>query len=182
MAKTRTQQPLLEGFGALLKELHADYETRKGAVMSHDAIARIITDRNKQIGGPTLSFVGSTLWRWEEGQVGSPDPYVLRELAAIYDADFYALMDVLVANRSRRAMTLEEARYILQGNSRRGSTSPATEARVQQLEQTVKDQRDLINEIRAITGQLFRRLYVGLEDGAAEKGTPSRRASDRAAS
>lgn len=109
MTRSRTQSPLLLGFGGALKSLRTRYGKHRGRDFSHEVLARVIRKRR-----PHLSIGGPTLWRWEEGQVGSPDPLVLRELAALFGAEYEALLAVLDANRADPQLSAEDGLRILE--------------------------------------------------------------------
>lgn len=123
--KPRVKQPKVEAFGRLLQTLRKQVQNPRGDAtpLSADAIARLV-----RAVGPHLSLVGSTLWRWEEGEVTSPDPLILRELARIYQTSFPNLLSVLDANRSNPALDDKEAFRILEDTPDAGQ-QPSTQDR-----------------------------------------------------
>lgn len=125
MPATRTKEPLLEAFGGVLRQLRDRMAQSKGSAISHDALARIVTKQNAH-----LSIAGPTLWRWEEGEVRSPDPLVLRALAKLFGVEFSALLDVLDANRADPRLSVEDASALLEStgahHSSHASPDPAT--------------------------------------------------------
>lgn len=121
MSKTRTKYPLLQGFSGTLKVLHRRLEERRGKPVPLELIVR----RLERI-GPHLSLGVSTLWRWMEGEVQSPDPLILRELAGLYGTDYAALLAVLDANRRNPRLSTEEAVRVLE--SHRAGSVPEVSA------------------------------------------------------
>lgn len=120
MAKSRTKRPLVRAFGGALKALHSRFEQQRGRDFSHEAVARLVNAH-----GPHLSMSGPTLWRWEEGQVESPDPLILGALAHIYGADSSALLRVLDANRRDPSLREGDGDTILQGGGDARTTASA---------------------------------------------------------
>lgn len=114
MAKSRTKQPLRGAFGFVLRTLHERHEqARGGRKSSHESIARVIDERLKKI-GPTLSFAGTTLWRWEQGQVSTAKALPLQELSAFYGLPRTALSAVLEANVKTPDLPDEDGLRILE--------------------------------------------------------------------
>ena len=139
--KPRVKQPKLEAFGRLLARLREQLQATRndGVTLSHEAIARRV-----RAAGPHLSLVGSTLWRWEEGEVSSPDPLILRQLADIYHTSFPNLLAVLEANRSNPALDDKEAARILEESS--DARPPADTRRLESFtEQTIDTAAMLID-------------------------------------
>jgi len=98
----------------VLQSLHLQYEARLGGkTMSHDALARIVNRRLGERISDRLSLAGSTLWRWEAGEVAAPDPLILRELADIYGVPFDRLLAVLECNLREPHLTEEMGLVIL---------------------------------------------------------------------
>lgn len=116
MPATRTKEPLLEAFGGVLRQLRDRMAQSKGSAISHDALARIVTKQSAH-----LSIAGPTLWRWEEGEVRSPDPLVLRALAKLFGVEFPALIDVLDANRANPGLSVEDAFALLESHGAHSS-------------------------------------------------------------
>jgi transcriptional regulator with XRE-family HTH domain len=113
MARSRTKSPLLLAFGGVLQHLHAEHERRLGRPLSHDALARTVTDRLANRVSAVVSIEGSTLWRWESGEVRRPNYIVLAELAALYAVPIEAVMAVLEANVRDPALSTAQGLNIL---------------------------------------------------------------------
>jgi hypothetical protein len=121
MTHSRTQQPLLRAFGAALRVLHARYEAARGREFSHDALANQLTARLRKF-GPELSIRGSTLHRWEDGQVWSPAPLALRELAALYGTTYTVLITVLFRNAEQPDLPATEGLRLLEEATAHGTS------------------------------------------------------------
>jgi hypothetical protein len=116
MAKSRTKQPLLKAFGGVLASLHEEYEVRLGKKMSHNALARLISRRLADNVSPAVSIGGTTLWRWEAGEVSAPSPLVLKEMGSIYGVAFEQLLLVLEANLREPSLSVDQALAIIRGD------------------------------------------------------------------
>ena len=106
-------------FGGVLKALHQ----RRHRTLSHEALARLVQAEN-----PACTIGGPTLWRWENGEVDSPDPLVLRQLARIYDVEYSGLLAVLEANRVNERLTAEDGQRILEAHGTAAGGAEATTA------------------------------------------------------
>lgn len=167
MTRSRTKAPLLTAFGGVLKHLHEAHARDAGKTLSHDALSRTLTIRVGKRVSPSLRLGGSTLWRWEAGEVASPDPLILRELADMYGVRFDGLLAVLEANLKNPNLTAEEGIRILAGDRdlirqsidqpsdpSRGSDGSATAALF-----SLQQQHDAL---LAATEQMFQQLVVTL--------------------
>lgn len=162
MSVSRTKHPQLRAFGGALRWLHKRYETRLGRPFSHDAIARLV-----RRGREHLRFGGPTLWRWEEGEVSSPDPLVIQALAQLYDVEHDALLSVLNTNRSNRHLTAEDGERFLGGYI--GSTPPSAAAEGQDPQLHADTANTLVDVAAdlAAAGERLQRLAEAILGGHA---------------
>ncbi len=130
MARSRTTAPLLVAFGGVLKALRAAHERRSGRARSHGAVARILNQRLAVRVSDRVSMGGTTLWRWEAGEVASPDPVILRELSDLYGVPDDGLLEVLEANLRDPQLTVEQGMTVLRAAAGReqgpGSNEPSS--------------------------------------------------------
>lgn len=111
LTKQRSQQPALSAFSAVMKRLRGRYARRTStSAATHPALVLRVKEKR-----PYLSLDPSTLWRWEEGQVGRINATALEALAEIYDVEFVRLLSVLNANKANRELQPEDAWRLLKG-------------------------------------------------------------------
>lgn len=194
MPRSRTKAPLLHAFGGVLKQLHGEHEQQANKKLSHDALSRTLTARIAKRVSPSVTVGATTLWRWEAGEVASPDPLILRELGDLYGVGFHALLAVLEANLKNPRLTSEDGARLLfdllrqtgdqtsdpqTGRSDVAHTS-AAHARLQQLEaqhatalQAMQDVADQLVDALAAQGVdvLTKDARAGKKKSGARGGT-----------
>lgn len=175
--RSRTKQPLLMAFGALLEELR--HRLAGGDRLSHEAVARLVVQRS----GGVVAFGGPTLWRWEQGQVWSPDPLALKALAAVYTVRLDALLLILERNRADATLSAAEAhRLFWEAIHDAADTSAATSENVfddrfvLDLAQQIIDLREQLQAVtkvgdalEAIAGGITRRQITVARHRAADR-------------
>jgi transcriptional regulator with XRE-family HTH domain len=195
MPKSRTKHPLLEGFGGVLKRLHETYEERLGRKISHDALARLISQRVAQLVSPSVTVGATTLWRWEAGEVAGPDPIILKQLCAVYGVDFNAMLAVLETNLKDSKLKVDDAMKVALGASDllRHVTDPAStlhfgghgvpasdsaaHARMLELESQLAEREAFIHQTQDAASALWAMYAERVL--AAEEGRPARTAKRR---
>lgn len=115
MRRVRTDHPSRLAFGGVLRMLR---ERRPRTINARDRIAALVRKH-----APGLTFSGSTLARWEAGEVDKPNPVVLQALADLYRVQFAGLLAVLDANRGDPALTADDGLRILEARHARGGQS-----------------------------------------------------------
>jgi transcriptional regulator with XRE-family HTH domain len=165
MPRSRTKNPLLFAFGAVLMDMRKRYEVRTRRNQSHLAVARSLTAKLKKRFAERVSIGSSTLFRWETGEVQRLNPIVLKELALLYDTTFDGLLAVLEANLSDPGLTVENAHALLQaavtslptatGAGHGTDREPKLEARLEELREGIERAKarafELNREIRILS-------------------------------
>ncbi len=154
MPKSRTKNELLTGFGGVLDALHRAYAQARDKKFSHEA--RLVRTSLSDHG---ISVAGSTLWRWEKGEVKGVDAVVLQALAHIYGLTLQDIMVVLEANLQNPHLSQAEALAMLSSRVRSDhpliSLIPGSgpfldrreeEKNVQELEMSAISARQTVND------------------------------------